>query len=414
MATRLSFFSRLTDLAARYKVEQFSVFVYKMLAWLFLGIVIGVTIALTQGFMPIWVIAVHIIGSIGLGWVFAFLFIEYTKSKRSFMIDNGHRKPENATVPARVDSVYSGGLRMLEQYNQMVINITVFPHAGTPYQTTIKQYMTEEEIDQLDLDNPVTFYENPQDPGYGTLALQSPDDGLPADFETFEATKGYPYRKKTGLWLLIGRNPTLRARSISSVLILVLFTTGFLLPYQVSGNVDWLWLRIKYFPQKLTFSYKGNYNAEAFRKSYDKARGFIGKQRIQSILFYRDNTVVTFEPADNPGYLARVIINGNSVGREFLKMQISDHEEAQMFTIASAPYEVLKKALDHTATQHDLEDIGYIGFRKDTRWGTRDGCVRPDFSQTYVDVHVTFKGGLFSEYVQSLHYKGDTAELLPR
>lgn len=53
-------------------------------------------------------------------------------------------------------------------------------------------------------------------------------------------------------------------------------------------------------------------------------------------------------------------------------------------------------------------NIIYIGVRKDTRWGTRDGRVKPDYDRYHTDIHVVFKGG-----DESLHYHGETGERLP-
>ena len=65
--------------------------------------------------------------------------------------------------------------------------------------------------------------------------------------------------------------------------------------------------------------------------------------------------------------------------------------------------------MDDVETDHDIEDILYIGIRKGIRWGTRDGRIPPDFKQNHVDIHV-----LFSPNSESLHYHGKTGERLPR
>src|SRR5690606_23349479 len=113
--------------------------------------------------------------------------------------------------------------------------------------------------------------------------------------------------------LLVGRNPNVFTRSVSMALIFAIFAVGFLSPYRVTGNMDWLRLRMTYFPQKLIFQYKGNFNPEAFSKAYDKAIEYIGDRRVESLLFYKDFTAVRAEDPDKPGFIAHTTITANSV-----------------------------------------------------------------------------------------------------
>ncbi|MDM1293188.1 hypothetical protein HX021_02625 [Sphingobacterium sp. N143] len=392
--------------SAPYWLDRLLVFCYKALAWLFLGISIGALIAQVQGFMPIWFFVIHLFGSIGMGWLFIRLFFLYNDRKRVSMTVVHGTSNERAAV-ARLDALYTGGVRMLEERDLMILELTVFPVYGIPYQTTISQFMTTAEIDKVQVAEAVTFYEDPQDQGYGTVVSGSPVDVTRSDFNTFQADKVYPKRQRTGLWLLIGRRPNLFTRMASAVLIITLFSIGFLSPYWMTDNVVWLGLKVRYFPQKLIFQDKGNFNPVAFRKSYDRASQYIGQQRIESWLFYKSFTQVTLEPSDNPGFVESVTIRGNSVGWGFMKMPLDDQD--RMFTLGSAPYDLLKKALDDAATDHDIADIMYIGFRRGIRWGTRDRRIAPDYSRNYVDIHIVFEGGK-----ESLHYNGKTGERLPR
>src|SRR5690606_27091278 len=231
------------------KIEQFGVFCYKALVWLFMGVVIGSFVATMQGFMPVWFIVVHVLGSIGLGWLFGMLFFRYTDRKRARAL----AQASGLAVPARIDSIQFGGVRMMETRELTVIQVTVFRRSSAPYQTTVRQFMTAEDLDQLQEGSLVTFFEDPHDHGYGMVSPTLPAGETPADIKTLQADKVYPERRKTGLWLLVGRNPNGAARSVSFILIFALFGIGFLSPYAITGNVDWLRLRIKYFPQKLIF-----------------------------------------------------------------------------------------------------------------------------------------------------------------
>jgi len=397
----------MTELRKRnipYGAERIGIFIYKALIWLFLGIVVGSFVAQMQGFMPIWFLVVLILGSIGLGWIFALVYLGYIDHKaRMSAFDPAFGT--NSGAPARIDRIHYAGLRMMETRDLMVIEVTVFPTSGEPYQTTVRQFIRAEDLEQLNEGAIVTFYEAVRDHGYGTVS-----PGLPGEFRTdvkaFQADKVYPERRRTGLLLLIGRNPTVFTRLVSMVLIFALFSFGFLSPYRVTGNVDWLRMRMTYFPQKLIFQYKGNFNPEVFKKAYDKAIAYVGDRRIESVLFYKDFTDVRAEDPNKPGYIAHATIRGNSVEEGIMSLTTADTE--RLFTVESVRYDLFKKALEDAATDHDIEDIMYIGVRKGTLWGTRDRRIPPDYTQYHVDIHVVFKGGH-----ESLDYHGETGERLP-
>ncbi|RQP19157.1 MAG: hypothetical protein EAS52_03200 [Parapedobacter sp.] len=384
------------------KLERFGIFCYKALVWLFLGVVIGSFVAEIQGFMPIWFIAVHVLGAIGLGWLFIALLFRYLDRKRARALAQDRAHASSHAAPARVDSIQFGGVRMMETRELTIIQVTVFPRSNAPYQTTVRQFMTAEDLDQLQEEALVTFCEDPHDHGYGTVLPTLPTEEIPAEIEAYQADTVYPERRNTGLWLLVGRNPSRIARSVSFILIFALFGIGFLSPYIVTGNLDWLWLRMKYFPQKLIFQDKGNFNPEAFNKAYDKAVAYIGDRRIESLLFYKDFTAVKVEHTDKAGHLRSATIRGNSVEAYFIPSSPDDHD--RLFTVESVRFDILKKALDDAAKDYDIEDIMYIGFRKDIRW-SMPGPRR----ERHVDVHIVFEGG-----ETSLDYNGATGErLLP-
>ena len=387
--------SAMTELRNRtipYGLEQLGIFTYKVLVWLFLGIVIGSFVAQVQGFMPMWFIVVHILGSIALGWVFGLVYLGYIdhKARLSASVPS---YGANSAAPARIDHIYYAGIRMMEKRDLMVIEVSVFPRSGKPYQTTIRQFVTAQQLDQLDEGTVVSFYEDAHDPGYGTISPELPTGELRADVETFRADTIFPERRKTGLLLLVGRNPNVFTRSVSMVLIFALFGFGFLSPFIMTGNVDWLRLRMTYFPQKLVFQYKGNFNPEAFRKTYDKAIEHIGDRHIESLLFYKDFTAVRAEDSDKPGFIAHTTITGNLVEEGILSSTAAEPD--RLFTVDSIRFDLFRKALDDVGTDHDVEDIMYIGVRK--RSG-RD-----------VTIHIVFSGGR-----ESLDYHGETGVRLPK
>lgn len=390
-----------------YWLGRLGVFFYKVLVWLFIGAIIGSFVAQIQGFMPIWFIFVHIFGSIALGWLFTLVFFLYIDRKQSLVLEHDRGHGSSNAAPARIDTIRFGGMRMMETRDLMIIETTVFSQFEAPYQTTVHQFMSADEVDQLRESDIISFYEDKHDRGYGIITPNLPDGIIRADFKIFKANKVYPERRKMGLLLLIGRNTNMFTQSISFMLIMAIFSVGFLLPYIVSGNVDWLRLKIKHFPQKLIFQDKGNFNSEEFKKAYDKAIEYIGDQRIESLLFYKDFTHVTIELADKPGHLQSITIRGNSVERNFISWTIDDQD--RLFTLEPVRYNVLKKALDDAAIDHKVKDIMYIGFRKGRRWGTRDRRIPTDYTQNYMDIHIVFEGGN-----ESLHYNGETGKRLPK
>ena len=389
-----------------YNLERFCIFIYKVSLWFSLGLVIGLFTAQMQGFMPVWTLFLSVPGTIGLGWLFAVAFIGYTEYK----IRKNTSDPASGTrlaVPARVDSTDYAGIRLSDERDLLILKITVFPKFGSPYQTTIRQFMTAEQINQLQIQRVITFYEDPHDPGYGTISLTPPVEQIVTDGPTSRATIVYPEQSKTSFLLLIGRHPNIVTRSISTVLIAGMLSFGFLSPFMVTDNVDWLRLRVTYFPSRLIFQYKGNFNPEAFRKAYDKAITYIGDRRIESLLFYKGHTDVRIEDADKPGYVTHTIIRGNSVEENIISWK--EAESDHLFTADSIRFELFQKVMDDVETDHDIEDILYIGIRKGIRWGTRDGRIPPDFKQNHVDIHV-----LFRPNSESLYYHGKTGERLPR
>ena len=304
------------------------------------------------------------------------VFVGYTDHKARTATSDMASDRTNVSA-ARIDSVDHGGIRLMEEQNLLVIRMTVFSKFKPPFQTTIRQFMTAEQIERLQELPVVTFYEDTHNPGSGTISLTPPTGELLTGETTAQATKIYPERSKYSFLPLIGRNSSMLTRLVNMVLIFALFGFGFLSPFMVTGNVDWLRLRVTYFPQKLVFQYKGNFNTEAFGKAYTKAMAYIGDRRVESLLFYKDYTNISVENLDKPGYIEHAIIRGNSVEKGILSLTTSEPD--RLFTVDSVSFELLRKVLDDVSTDHNIEDIFYIGVRRDTRWGTWDGCIPPDY-----------------------------------
>ena len=392
-----------------YRLDKLAVFTYKIIVWFFLGIIAGSFLAMMQGLLGYWFIPVNILGTIVIGAALCIVFIRYTERRAERTADRalqGHGR----AVPARIDRADFAGIRMMETHELLSVTCTVFPPEGAPYQTTVRQFFTIDERERLELlagQTTVTFYEDPYDRGYGTLSAEEASEGLPDGVQDTEAHQVYPERRGRGLLLLVGRTATAWTRTVSMALIVALVGFGFFSPYIVTGNVGFLRMRVKYFPQRLIFQYKGNYNPDAFKMAFDRAREYIGDRRIESLLFYKDMTHVGIEMADKPGYTQTMNIRGNSVLGPYLSSMEAD--TARLFTLDDVRYDLLQKALDDVATDHDVSDIGYIGVRKDIRWGTRDGRVKPDYDRYHTDIHVVFWGG-----DESLNYHGETGERMEK
>src|SRR5690606_2951081 len=104
-------------------------------------------------------IAVHILGSIGLGWVFVVVYLGYIDHKARMSAFNP-AYGANRAGPVRIDTIQYAGIRMMETRNLMVIGVTVFSRSKMPYQTTVRQFIRSEELEQLNEGAMVTFYED--------------------------------------------------------------------------------------------------------------------------------------------------------------------------------------------------------------------------------------------------------------
>lgn len=386
-------------------LERLGVFLFKVLVWLFFGVVVGCLFAQIQGFMPGWFLIVHVFGTILLIIVFAAIYTVYIERKASRISEMEQEPGGGRGCPARIEHIREGGLRLLESRVLKIFELTVFRKYREPYQTTVHQFIRKDDLDKLDQSTLVTFYEDEHNQGHGTISLHPPVTSSPISYNSIEAENVYPERHN--IVLLLGRSRNRIIQNVNAVLIIIIFSLGFLSPYAVTGNVDWLRLRVTYFPQKLIFQDKGNFNPEAFEKAYYKAIDYIGDRRIESLLFYKEFTNIRIEDSKKSGYFGNVSIRGNSDGRRFMVYEAHDME--RVFSADSIRYELFRKALDDAATDHKLENMLYIGARKGIRWGTRDRRIPPDYKQDHIDIVIVFKGGK-----TSLNYNGKTGERLPK
>ena len=60
-------------------------FLYKTSVALFLGLMLGVYFALVHGYIPLWFIPIHVLGSIGIGYVLLTIFIKYVQNEHALL-----------------------------------------------------------------------------------------------------------------------------------------------------------------------------------------------------------------------------------------------------------------------------------------------------------------------------------------
>ena len=384
-----------------YNQRPLAVFTYKVLLYLCIGATVGFFFAME--FISVWFLIVFIPAVIGVGWLFVMAFIKYT-DRQAQDVDSQQVDQMKDPAPALIDGADFAGVKLLEKRELIILRITVFPTNASPFSTSIRQFMTAEQIALLKERDVVSFYENANEPGYGLVSLREPTAPILVDKATYKASKTYPPKGKVSALHLIGRRSNIFSRIVNILLILTIFGFGFLTPYMVTGNVDWLRLKIIYFPQKLIFQHKGNYNPEAFVMAYEKAMSYIGDQQIEAILFYKDYTNVQIQFADNPRKITHVTIRGNSVQDGFLSLATAT-QPGRLFPANSVSLEVLQKVLEDVATDHDLADISYLGIRSDFSWRNRPSSHPSGERAYYVDIHVLLDWG-----EESLHYSSKTGE----
>lgn len=382
------------------KSEKIAVFCYKALAWMILGVAIGSFVALLQGFLPVWFTVVFVLSLVGLGMVFIQLFFKYIDNKQVQLMHEAAQGRIDL-VPARIDSVQFGGVRFMEKRELLYIQITVFPPHSSPYQTIIRQVLSLTEQEELEHGKLVMFYENHHNPGYGTILLRKAGV-LPAEMASTQASKRYPLQG-SALWFPLGSAYSKGVlKWVSVAMAVCLFGVGFISPYMATGNTDWFVLRMKYFPQKLTFDNKGNFNEELLRKSFDKAVEYIDGRKVVSLLFYKDFTEAQIRQAVDSERMLRAVIRGNSVSAR--RMLGANFDEEDQFDVDEIRYEVMEKALDDLAKEYDVSDIMYMGFRKDIRWH-----LPVEQRTDFMDLHIVMEGGK-----TSFLYDGKTGKRLPK
>ena len=358
--------------AAPASLVKLGITLYTIIIFLSLGLIIGLFVAEIHSFVSIWFIVIHILGAIAIGWVLVSIFIHYQTAKVTLAQEQ--RKEKGATATAHIDQIKFGGVRLMETHQLMLFQLTVYPKIGTPYLTSIRQYLTQEQLAIIENAAYVQFYEDPLKKTKGVIIIDSKADTVqpPTVHSTQVAFNTYTQladnrhiEPDNVLISIMGKSKNIAFKAVHLLAILALFMIGFLAPFKLTGNMDWLRIRLKYYPQKFTFQYKGNFNEDAFKMAYDKAIAYIGDQKIESLLFYKDFTHITYEPANHPGYCQMVDITGNTASKIFSPMSI--HEPERLFTASSLSYERFKKAMAAADKTGKIKDIMYIGARSDGR-----------------------------------------------
>jgi len=143
-------------------------------------------------------------------------------------------------VLARVGKLEEAGITLSSVNHMFIFTLTVFPTHGSPYETTIRQFITMGELPNFHTGRFVVFIEDPQNPGYGQIDKDPPEEWQlkaqepPPELKTVKATRSWPDRKANAdiLGEEIPKRPPLEwALRITAML--SFFAIGIMLPFLI-------------------------------------------------------------------------------------------------------------------------------------------------------------------------------------
>ena len=261
--------------------------------WMTIGAFIGFIVAGANGVAPDSWIPFVVIGFIAASFLFTGVFVASIARNLKPMIESaqggianrilesakGGASPDRRVL-ARVGKLEEAGLTVSNFNHLFVFTLTVFPEHDAPYETVIRQFITMGELPNFYTGRFVVFVEDPENPGYGLIDKDPPEDWQqkaaepPSTYKMQKAEKSYP-DKGTGLLggplHLSARMSPLRliANLIATLAFLVL---GFLAPFAlVTGGIETVTTFVQDLPKTLTGRDEGNFDQEKLRKAYDRA-----------------------------------------------------------------------------------------------------------------------------------------------
>ena len=144
-------------------------------------------------------------------------------------------------VLARVGKLQETGITVSEFNHLFIFTLTVFPPMGTPYETTIRQFITLGELPNFYTGRFVVFAEDPENPGYGFIDKEPSEYWQqkamkpPAEWRTYKASQSFPdqkNKKKSGADEIPKMTPMRWAVNI--VCVPTFLVLGFLLPFAIA------------------------------------------------------------------------------------------------------------------------------------------------------------------------------------
>ena len=142
---------------------------------------------------------------------------------------------------ARVGKLQEAGITVSEFNHLFIFTLTVFPQMGSPYETTIRQFITLGELPNFYTGRFVVFAEDAENPGYGFIDKEPSEYWQqkamepPAAWKTYKADTVYPDQKINEN--MFGDEPpkmTPLRWAINLVVVPACLVLGFLLPFAIA------------------------------------------------------------------------------------------------------------------------------------------------------------------------------------
>lgn len=337
--------------------------------WVVIGCFIGFIVGgsffqiISNDFLP-----AIIIGFIALSFVWSFAFtlrlkrvISPTLSQTADSTLTGKR------MLARVDSLKEAGLVVRGTDHLFAFTLTVFPELSAPYQTTARQFITMGELPNYYTGRFVVFVEDRNDPGYGILEKEPPEDwkeraARPLDeYADEKATKIYPDK---GFHPLGSRTSFSASKLVLNIVLsLVFLVIGFIIPFLLVPNgFQSLLTTVRDIPGEISGSTQGNFTNPRLSETVVTIKKTIGDRKVQSVLVYKEYVIIIAEhPGRDKAFDRITFRGGSSTSAPYTGGSSIDPDE--LFSIADISEVRLQKAIESAKRQTPELQMVYAGYR---------------------------------------------------
>lgn len=359
-------------------------FLFLAALWMTIGAFVGFIVAGANGVAPDSWIPFVVIGFIAASFLFSGVFVTSISRNLKPMLESAqggiaNRILESAEggfspdrrVLARVGKLEEAGLTVSNFNHMFIFTLTVFPEHSAPYETVIRQFITMGELPNFYTGRFVVFVEDPENPGYGLIDKEPPEDWQqkaaepPHAYKTQKAEKSYP-DKGMGLFggelRLSARMSPLRltANLIATLAFLVL---GFLAPFAlVTGGIETVATFVQDLPKTLTGRDEGNFDKEKLRKAYDRVIAYAGNRQIYRMNIYKDYVKLTIENPSQENAYDDVTMRGAVVDSRPDGTSAAIKPE-ETFRGSDTKFATLEHALGDALMHGDKNQLSHIGFR---------------------------------------------------